>query len=282
MTPDTPVPAPPHAKSRRAASRRLAGPRRLIARLRDLYEADTPEAHRVRYVLLGFDLFTVLFIVVTSFMPRSEIVERLDVLFGLVILIDFLVRLAISRRPLRDLLHPATWADIAAIVSFLAPLVGEGAGFLRVLRTVRLLHTYQLLARLRVDSPWFRRNEEVILASVNLGVFVFVMTGIVYETQHATNPAIANYADALYFTVTALTTTGFGDITLAGTSGRLISVVIMILGVTLFFNLARALLQPTKVRFTCPNCGLMRHDPDAVHCKACGVVLNIPDEGHRF
>lgn len=277
MTPDTPVPGPSRSKSRR-----LAGPRRLIAWLRDLYEADTPEAHRFRYVLLGFDLLTVLFIVVTSFLPRTDLVEWLDVLFGLVILTDFLVRLAISRRPLRDLLHPATWADIAAIVSFLAPLVGEGAGFLRVLRTVRLLHTYQLLARLRVDSPWFRRNEEVILASVHLSVFVFVMTGIVYETQHATNPAIANYADALYFTVTALTTTGFGDITLPGTSGRLISVVIMILGVTLFFNLARALLQPTKVRFTCPSCGLMRHDPDAVHCKACGVLLNIPDEGQRF
>ena len=49
--------------------------------------------------------------------------------------------------------------------------------------------------------------------------------------------------------MTALTTTGFGDITLHGTLGRLISVVIMIFGVTLFFNLARALLNPHKVRF---------------------------------
>jgi voltage-gated potassium channel len=23
----------------------------------------------------------------------------------------------------------------------------------------------------------------------------------------------------------------------------------------------------------------LRHDVDAVHCKACGTVLNIPDEG---
>ena len=54
----------------------------------------------------------------------------------------------------------------------------------------------------------------------------------------------------------------------------------MIFGVTLFFNLARALLNPSKVRFPCPTCGLQRHDADAVHCKACGVVLNIPDEGY--
>ena len=59
----------------------------------------------------------------------------------------------------------------------------------------------------------------------------------------------------------------------------LITVVIMIFGVTLFFNLARALLTPHKVRFACPTCGLQRHDSDAVHCKACGNVLNIPDEG---
>ena len=161
----------------------------------------------------------------------------------------------------------------------MAPITGEGAGFLRILRTLRLLHSYQLLARLRADSPFFRRHEEVIVAVVNLSVFIFVMTAVVYETQHRTNQHIGNYADALYFTVTALTTTGFGDITLPGTTGRLISVLIMIFGVTLFLRLAQVLFRPNKVRFSCPTCGLQRHEPDAVHCKACGTTLNIPDEG---
>ena len=44
---------------------------------------------------------------------------------------------------------------------------------------------------------------------MQLSVFIFIITGIVYETQHVINPQINNYADALYFTVTALTTTGF-------------------------------------------------------------------------
>ena len=105
------------------------------------------------------------------------------------------------------------------------------------------------------------------------------MTGFVYETQHWTNPKIGNYVDALYFTIAALTTTGFGDITLTGTLGHLISVIIMIFGVTLFLRLVQVLLRPDKVRFACPVCGLQRHDRDAVHCKACGTILNIPDEG---
>ena len=248
-------------------------------RLRAIYEGRSADAQRFRYGLLIFDVATILFIITTSFLPRAAWIEWLDVAFGIVILADFVARMIISRHRVRDLLHPVTWADIVAIVSFLAPLVGEGAGFLRILRTLRFLRSYQLLARLRTDFDYFRQNEEVIIATANLAVFLFVMTGFVYETQHAINPQITNYADALYFTVTALTTTGFGDITLPGTLGRLISVAIMIFGVTLFFGLARALLRPYKVRFRCPKCGLQRHDLDAVHCKACGTTLNIPDEG---
>ena len=254
-------------------------PGSLKVSIRELYEGATPTGVRFRYALLAFDIVTVLFIVATSFLPSNEIVETFDILFGVVILADFAARLFINRRPLRAFTRISTWTDLIAIASFLAPLAGEAGGFLRILRTLRLLREVQMLTRLRGDSSFFRRNEEVIFAVTNLAVFIFVMTAIVYETQKFRNDQITNYADALYFTVTALTTTGFGDITLRGTAGRMITVVIMIFGVTLFFNLARALLSPSKVRFPCPSCGLQRHDSDAVHCKACGVVLNIPDEG---
>ena len=248
------------------------------AGLKSLYEGGSLKAHRFRYGLLIFDIVTLIFIVATSFIVRANWLEVLDVVFGLLILADLLARLIISDRPWRELLHPITWADAAAIVSFLAPLVGEPAGFLRVLRTLRVLQSPQLLARLRADFPYFRENETVIIAVAKFAVFLFVTTGFVYETQRLRNSGITNYADALYFTVAALTTTGFGDITLGGTTGRLISVAIMIFGVTLFFKLAQAVLRPTKVRFECPDCGLLTHDPDAVHCKACGKMLKIPNE----
>ena len=250
-----------------------------VENARELYEGSSQRAHRFRFGLLAFDLGTILFIIATSFLPRTMAYEILDVAIGLVILADFSARLAISRNRTRDLLHPATLADVAAIVSFLAPVTGEGGAFFRILRTLRFLYTYQLIARLREKSPFVRHNEDLLRAILNLSVFLFVMTGIVYETQHWSNPQIGNYADALYFTVTALTTTGFGDITLPGTAGRMISVAIMIFGVTLFLRLAQVLFRPDKVRFSCPACGLLRHDRDAVHCKACGHLLNIPDEG---
>ena len=251
----------------------------LRERLRLLYFGKSQTAHRFRYGLLAFDIGTILFIIGTSFVSRAPWLEWLDLVFGLLILADFCARIYVSPHPLREFAHPSTWADIVAIFSFLAPVVGEGLGFLRILRTLRLLHTYQLVARLRVDSAFFRRNEEAIIAVANLAVFLFIMTGVVYETQHWRNPEIANYVDALYFTVSTLTTTGFGDITLEGSLGRLIAVLIMIFGVTLFLRLLQTLLRPQKVRFRCPACALERHELDAVHCKACGKLLKIPDEG---
>ena len=59
----------------------------------------------------------------------------------------------------------------------------------------------------------------------------------------------------------------------------LASNVAMIVGISLFVKLAQSIFRPSKVFFPCPQCALQRHEPDAVHCKACGHVLKIPDDG---
>lgn len=248
-----------------------------VQRLRTLYEGETYAAARFRYLLLTFDVLTIVYIIATSFAPDLLVFEVMDVGIGLLILADLSARLIIAPT-WKARLHPINLVDVVACVSFLAPVSGEGGGFLRILRTLRLLHSKLIRSRLRQDNRYFCENEEAIMAVANLAVFIAVMTGLVYETQHWKNPAIANYADALYFTVTSLTTTGYGDITLPGTAGRLITVLIMISGVTFFLRLAQVLFRPNKVKFACPQCGLQRHDVDAVHCKACGMLLCIPND----
>ena len=226
-----------------------------------------------------FDLVTITYLVVSSFFYGQPLLDVLDVAFGLIILADFMARMWISEPPLRELLHPVSIAELIAIVSFLAPLAGVHFAFLRVVRALRLFRSYQVVSRLQRDFPFFRRNQEIVLSAVNLIVFMLVMTALVFETQIGRNPSINNYADALYFTVTTLTTTGFGDITLEGTGGRLLAVLIMIFGVSLFIRLAQTVFRPNKIHYDCPECGLSRHEADAVHCKHCGTTINIPTEG---
>ena len=132
------------------------------------------------------------------------------------------------------------------IVSLLLPFFVENLAFLRIARALRLLRSYHLLRDLRADSEWFRQHEDVIQRTVNLLVFIFIVTSAVYVTQHAINPQISNYVDALYFTITTLTTTGFGDITPKDAGGRLLSVVIMVVGVGLFLRLLQAHLPSAQ------------------------------------
>jgi voltage-gated potassium channel len=248
-------------------------------RLRLLYEGSSDTADRFRYGLLAFDLLTVTWLIASSFLERGAHHARIDLAIGLVFLADLLARLWIAQKPLKDLASFWGIADILVIISLLFPVWGEGLAFLRVLRLYRVIHSPQTLAQLRDDVPGFRRNESTLRAALNLVIFVFAMTALVYQTQSGINEKITNYADALYFTVATLSTTGFGDITLEGTGGRLLSVGIMIVGISLFLRLVQVVLRPPKAHFPCPVCGLRRHDHDAVHCKACGTILNIPDDG---
>lgn len=247
--------------------------------LKQLYGGESRAARAFQYGLLIFDLTTVGFLIASSFFPGEPIIERLDIGIGIAILVELVARVLAAKSPRRELLHPLSLADMAVVVSLLAPLLGEGVAFLRVLRLFRLFRSYQIVKALRSDYPLFQRNERTIVAAINLAIFLFVTTALVYETQRYSNDQIRNYVDALYFTVTTLTTTGFGDITLKGTWGRLLSVVIMIVGVSLFLRLVQVMIRPSKVEHKCPDCGLIRHDIDAVHCKACGRMLAIEDEG---
>jgi voltage-gated potassium channel len=241
--------------------------------LRELYEGESRRAVQFRYGLLLFDLLTIVFLVATSFVEGGPVLELIDATIGFVIFGEFLARLSVSRRRLHDLLHPLGLADMAVIISFLAPISGHGLGFLRALRALRLFRSYRIANRMQRDFPFVRRNYETIVAGIHLFVFLFVMTAIVYETQHSQNPAIGNYIDALYFTVTTLTTTGFGDITLTGTAGRLPSIVMMIVGISLFLRMVQVLFRSRRLHHRCASCGLSEHEGDAVHCRRCGALL---------
>ena len=245
-----------------------------------LYTGRSRSAAWFRYGLIGFDLGTIAFFIATAPVTPTPGILVADVAIGAVILADFLARLWIAPDKPRMLRQIYTLADILVILSLvLAPLFSQNLAFLRVLRALRLLHSYHVLRDLRRETPFFRRNEEVIVSTVNLGVFIFLVTALVFVLQYGKNPAIESYVDALYFTVATLTTTGFGDITLSGTVGRLLAVFIMVVGVALFLRLAQTIFRPKKVSHSCPECGLSRHDPDAVHCKHCGVTLKIETEG---
>jgi len=251
----------------------------LQTRIDHLYNGNSRVARRFRWSLLAFDVITILYFITASFFHHVDDLHIVEEAIGILYLLELLARLYISPQRLRDIFNPIGLADLIVIASLLAPSLAENYSFLRVIRALRLLRSYHMLKNLRKQSRFVRVNEDVIFSVVNLLVFIFIITAVVYVTQVGVNPGIKDYFDALYFTVATLTTTGFGDITMVGTGGHILAVLIMIFGISLFLRLVQTIFRPNKVRYECPSCGLNRHDADAVHCKHCGQILHITTEG---
>jgi len=250
--------------------------------LRDLYFGADKRAARFQYGLIVFDVATILFFLTVTFIADARWLLWVDLSLAVVLSLDFAARFYIAQHPKRQLLNWITIADLVVIVSLIAPLLTSDyatLAFLRVLRAARLARSYHLFVMLKQRHKWVQLHEDAIQSAMHMVIFLFVTTALVYVHQHDRNPAIESYVDALYFTVATLTTTGFGDITLVGDAGRLLAVLVMIVGIALFIRLAQAIFSPAKVAYRCPECGLLKHERDAVHCKHCGAVLDIPNEG---
>jgi voltage-gated potassium channel len=248
-------------------------------RLREIYFGHGRSAELFTYALLAIDGCILAQFLWLTFSEQPRWHPGIEIALGLLVFLDMAARFWAAPRRLWRFLWVPTAADGVVVLSFFLPFASSNLGFLRILSAVRVVRAYHILHRLRRHSAWIRQHVEVLDAVLDLFMFIFLISAFVWLSQHRINEDINTYIDALYFTVTTLTTTGFGDITLEGTHGRLLSMLVMMAGIGLFFRLVQAVFRPEKVRHTCPRCGLLRHDPDAVHCKHCGEILNIPNEG---
>ncbi|WP_423069417.1 ion channel [Devosia sp. CN2-171] len=251
---------------------------RLRSTLRLLYHGSSTVALRFQFAVLLVDLAIIAFFIATPLLRDRPSYIWIDVAVAVLLIADLVARGLASTDPLRWLRQPTTIVDIFILVTLLLPAWLANFGFLRILRLWTLSQggaLWRPLKKLKLTQ--YREQGEAI---VNIVTFLFLVSGFVLTFFGSPDSGIEGYVDALYYTVTSVTTTGYGDITLPGTAGRLTSIAVMIIGITLFVRLAQSLFRPHKVYFPCPQCGLQRHEPDAVHCKACGHVLNIPDDNH--
>lgn len=249
---------------------------RLRARLRALYHGDSPLAVKFRLGIILLDLIIVAFFVAAPVMKETRAFYAIDYAIAAFLVLDLGARCLATTDIKVWLKRPLVWVDLAVLATLLFPVWLANFGFLRVLRLWTLIESeffWRTVGR-RYDDT---RIEDLTRAGTRLLTFVFVITGLVYATFRGKH-GIDTWVDALYWTVTSLTTTGYGDISLEGTWGRLLSIGVMLGGVSLFIRLMQVLVRPHKVRHACSRCALLLHDPDAVHCKACGQVLCIPNE----
>lgn len=243
------------------------------SKLRELYYGHTQSAIRFQGVLLLLDLLIVGFFIGSQFIREQSWFWLVDLAIAIFLLADMgakLFALGTFRRWLR---FPTTWVDLVVLATLLFPTLLYNWGFLRVLRLWTVIHSerfWNVLARGKWDDTYV---EDLTKAISTLVVFVFLATGATQALFLGHHANLNNFLDAMYFVVTSLTTTGYGDIVLTSAWGRLYSIALMICGISLFISIAQKAVAPQKKIVRCHGCGVDRHDQDAKFCKGCGRGL---------
>ena len=249
----------------------------LRSTLQRLERGRDPAALRWQAIFAVIDLCIIAFFIFGPYLRTGPTYLIIDYIIAAWIGCELLARALAAPSAKTFLRRPMTWIDLIILATLLLPDLLFNFAFLRAMR-IWGIGKSPLFREILRRAGW-SHLQDVMRAVLNFLVFLFVVTGFVYTTFFYGQDGGEGFVNALYFTVATITTTGFGDITLPGTLGKLTSVVTMIVGISLFVRLAQAIVRPLKVKFPCPKCGLQRHDTDAVHCKACGQLLNIPDDG---
>jgi voltage-gated potassium channel len=247
--------------------------RRLRSRLRALYYGHTDSAFRFQGLLLALDLLIIGFFILSQFIVERPWFWIVDASIAVFLAIDLLARLFALGSIRRWVKYPVTWVDLVVLATLLFPRVLHNWGFLRVLRLWSLVHSerfWNVLARGRFDDTYV---EDVSKAITTLVVFILMAAGVTQALFLHEHPELNNFIDAIFFVVSSLTTTGYGDIALDSAWGRVFSIGLMIAGISLFISIAQKVVTPPKKFVTCTVCGLNRHDLDARHCKTCGEAL---------
>lgn len=251
---------------------------RLRSRVRALYFGHTQSAVRFQGVLFVLDVLIIGFFIISQFIREQPWFWFVDLSIAGFVTLDLLARLFAFGTLRRWFKFPTTWVDLVVLATLVIPSVYNW-GFLRILRLWTLVHSerfWNVLARGKWDDTYV---EDITKAVTTLVVFVFVAAGMAQALFLGQHPKLNDFLDAIYFVVTSLTTTGYGDITIDTALGRIFSVALMIAGISLFFTIAQKVFAPQQKIQRCTSCGLDRHGINANFCCNCGTELTAPLRG---
>lgn len=165
-----------------------------------------------------------------EFLP---VVEAVDMIVATIFLCEFIWHFTHSKHKKR-FLATRWWELLAAI-----PLSNEATQAMRSIRVlkvfelVRLLRAVRFAARIGVIANYSKRFEEethMVYIGIMLAIFSFAGTLSFFMLEHEINPQVHTLFDSLWWTMSTMSTVGYGDIVPHTVGGRVIGIILMLVG----------------------------------------------------
>lgn len=187
---------------------------------------------------------------VWSFFFLLEPLVPFEILLGLFFAVEYVLLLLASEKWWRYIRHPLAISNALIVIGYLvAPL--WNFGFLRILRVFRVIQLYQIIPDIRMFTNRIVFWEKLFAVFIHVCVLVFIITKVVFVLQADINADIETIFDAFYFTINAITKVGDGDsITLVGVQGKVLTLIIAFLSLSIFVQLLDTAREVQQIRLT--------------------------------
>tara|TARA_Y100001954_G_C15716147_1_gene555714 strand:- start:16 stop:837 length:822 start_codon:yes stop_codon:yes gene_type:complete len=257
-----------------------------------IFESDTPAGRRFDVLLLIAILSSLLVIMLESVPKlRAQYQEQfvmLEWFFTVLFSIEYLVRLAIVKRPITYVWSFYGIIDlVSTLPSYLAMVLG-GAQYFIVIRSLRLLRVFRVLKMVRFIGEANVLGTALRASRHKIAVFLiavicinFIMGTVMYLVEGPEN-GFKSIPVSIYWCIVTLTTVGYGDISPATPLGQFIASVIMIMGygviavptgiVTSEITRSQSKEESSSSK-SCSNCNAEGLPMQAKYCQHCGAAL---------
>ncbi len=254
-----------------------------------VFEAETPQGKAFDITLIALILFSVLAVFLESVRSIREgygiELFYAEWFFTILFSIEYLLRLAAVKHPVRYVLSFYGLVDLLAILPTYISLFIPGTQYFLAIRILRLLRIFRVLkltsyiSESRVITTALQRSKQkIIVFLVAILTIVTVVGAMMYVVEGEEN-GFNDIPTSIYWAIVTLTTVGYGDLAPKTGLGKFLASIVMIMGYGIIAvptgiitaELARA-AKPASTH-VCHECHAEGHDLDAVHCKYCGSEL---------
>ena len=255
-----------------------------------MYHHDTAQERNFDLALIIAILASVVVVILDSVTSvKADWQETLFIaewVFTILFTIEYCLRLVTVREPLRYTTSFFGIIDLLAILPTYLSLIFIGSNYLVVIRVLRLLRIFRVLKLVEYSSEagvlvtsLLRSRRKIFIFICALITIVIIFGALMYVIEGPEH-GFASIPTGMYWAIVTMATVGYGDLAPATSTGRLITSVLVLIGYSIiavptgiYTAELASTLKPKRRHVRCRECGLPEHEPDAWHCRRCGIAL---------